>query len=138
MVMSKAILTEASHYRDIIELGLCMFIHDVVNDVQFSFSTGTDFAAFINLKEHGAEVKVMPRENLRVCYFIRVISENIKPRTLANAWREGFLKRCAITQEYYEKHSGDICSYDATERNKQYKKNLDSALKKWKEFCRPT
>ena len=137
--MSKPILFETSVYRDIIELGLCMFIHQLCDGNQFSETAGTDFASFINLKTdtdaQGKKITVLPKQNLRVCYLIRAVSETISSKELAAKWRRMFLKSCEISHEYYYKHNADLCSYTATDSNKEYRKDVDNAIVRWRELC---
>ena len=60
--MSGSQLLETAKWRDVVELGLCMAIHDVCNDSQFENCTPLDFANFLNIRE-GAKFKAaLPEE----------------------------------------------------------------------------
>ncbi len=43
------LLQETSGCIDIVDLALCLFIHEVCNDCQFEHVSGSDFAYFMNL-----------------------------------------------------------------------------------------
>ena len=58
--MSRSLLLETAKWRDVVELGLCMAIHDVCNDSQFENCTPLDFANFLNVREEAKAVAVMP------------------------------------------------------------------------------
>lgn len=49
--MNGGLLLETAKWRDVVELGLCMAIHDVCNDSQFENCTPLDFANFLNVRE---------------------------------------------------------------------------------------
>ena len=65
--MSGSQLLETAKWRDVVELGLCMAIHDVCNDSQFENCTPLDFANFLNVREVTKSIAVLPKEKLRVC-----------------------------------------------------------------------
>lgn len=126
------VLLETSKWRDVVELGLCMAIHDVCNDIQFEHCTPLDFANFLNVREGTKAIAVMPREKLRVCYMVHAVALNISPRKEASAWSSLFLERCGIAKSYYDKHRTDICADHATDDNKNYRNSIDAAINEWR------
>ena len=60
--MSGSQLLETAKWRDVVELGLCMAIHDVCNDSQFENCTPLDFANFLNVREVTKSIAVAERE----------------------------------------------------------------------------
>lgn len=130
--MSGPLLLETAKWRDVVELGLCMAIHDVCNDSQFEDCTPLDFANFLNVREEAKAIAVVPKERLRVCYMVYAVAQNITPRKEALIWSELFLRRCGINKSYYDKHRTDICADYATEDNKNYRKSIDEAIHGWR------
>ena len=130
--MSSPVLLETAKWRDVVELGLCMAIHDVCNDRQFENSTPLDFANFLNVRTEAKDIAVMPKERLRVCYMIYAVARNIAPRKEAGIWVSLFLGRCGIPKTYYDKHRTDIRSPYATSDNKEYRESIDGALAGWR------
>lgn len=99
--MSNPVLLETARRRDVVELGLCMAIHDVCNDNQFENCTPLDFANFLNVREETKAIAVVPKERLRVCYMVYAVAQNITPRKEASAWASLFLERCDIPKSYH-------------------------------------
>lgn len=130
--MSGPLLLETAKWRDVVELGLCMAIHDVCNDSQFEDCTPLDFANFLNVREEAKTISVVPKEKLRVCYMVYAVAQNITPRKEAGIWTSLFLERCGIAKSYYDKHRTDICADYATEDNKNYRKSIDEAINGWR------
>lgn len=127
--MSDGILfKETSAWMDTVDLALCLFIYDVCNDAQFGYMSGSDFVNFMNLKPTVQHVTVRPKENLRVCYMVMSVSQNIKPRERGRQWAEEFLQRCGISKSYYDKHRNDVCGKGTTKENQEYRKSIDKAI----------
>lgn len=84
--MNGGLLLETAKWRDVVELGLCMAIHDVCNDSQFENCTPLDFANFLNVREEAKSIAVLPKEKLRVCYMVFAVASNISPRKEAETW----------------------------------------------------
>ena len=125
-------MLETAKWRDVVELGLCMAIHDVCNDSQFENCTPLDFANFLNVREEAKSIAVLPKEKLRVCYMVFAVARNISPRKEAETWARLFLQRCDIAKSYYDKHRSDICADHATEDNQNYRKSIDEAIEEWR------
>jgi len=130
--MNSPVLLETAKWRDVVELGLCMAIHDVCNDNQFENCTPLDFANFLNVREETKPIAVLPKERLRVCYMVYAVAQNITPRKEASAWALLFLERCGIAKSYYDKHRTDICADYATKDNRNYRKSIDEAINEWR------
>ena len=124
--MSGSQLLETAKWRDVVELGLCMAIHDVCNDSQFENCTPLDFANFLNVREVTKSIAVLPKEKLFA------VARNISPRNEAETWTRLFLQRCGIARSYYDKHRSDICADYATEDNQNYRKSIDGAIEGWR------
>lgn len=122
------ILQNTLQYQDIVGLPICMYIHNVCNDRQFHACSGSDFAAFLNLKPNGDTVTVRAKERLRVCYMISAIAETIYPREQGRQWAETVAKQCGITLAYYNSHRSDVRSISATKDNQNYCKTIDAAI----------
>lgn len=122
------LLQETSGCIDIVDLALCLFIHEVCNDCQFEHVSGSDFAYFMNLKLTGRAVAVRPKENLRVCYMVFSVSQTIRPRERGKLWAEEFLKRCGISKSYYDKHRGDVCGKGTTKENRNFRESIDKVV----------
>lgn len=122
------ILRETASWVDIVDLGLCLFIYDTCNDRQFRHVTGSDFVNFMNLKPTSRPVQTVYKEKLRVCYMVFAVSRSIRPNERGRLWTEAFLKNCGISVDYYNKHRCDVCSDGTTDRNKQYRKDIDRAI----------
>lgn len=130
------LLQETSGCIDIVDLALCLFIHEVCNDCQFEHVSGSDFAYFMNLKLTGRAVAVRPKENLRVCYMVLSVSQTVRPRERGKQWAEDFLQRCGISKSYYDKHRNDVCAQGATRENREYRKSIDRAIEKARQLNR--
>ena len=130
------LLRETSEWIDIVDLALCLFIHEVCNDYQFEYLSGSDFACFLNLKPTERAVTVRPKENLRVCYMVFSVSQTIKPRERGRLWAEEFLKRCGISKSYYDKHRSDVCGRGATGENRDFRKAIDKAVENARRLTR--
>ncbi len=123
---------------DTVDLALCLFIYEVCNDAQFWYMSGSDFVNFINLKPTAQPVTVRPKENLRVCYMVMSVSQNIKPRERGKQWVEEFLQRCGISKTYYDKHRNDVCGKGTTKENREYRKSIDKAIENARKLkCAP-
>lgn len=130
--MNGSQLFETAKWRDVVELGLCMAIHDVCNDSQFENCTPLDFANFLNVREATKSIAVLPKEKLRVCYMVYAVAQNISPRSEAETWTRLFLQQCGIARTYYDKHRSDICADYATGDNQNYRKSIDEAIEIWR------
>ncbi len=129
---------ETSAWMDTVDLALCLFIYEVCNEAQFGYMSGSDFVNFMNLKPTVQPVTVRPKENLRVCYMVMSVSQNIKPRERGKQWAEEFLKRCGISKSYYDKHRNDVCGKGTTKENREYRKSIDKAIENARKLkCAP-
>ena len=129
---------DTSAWMDTVDLALCLFIYEVCNDVQFGHMSGSDFVNFMNLKPTAQPVYVRPKENLRICYMVMSVSQNIKPRERGKQWAEEFLRRCGISKSYYDKHRNDVCGKGATKENQEYRKSIDKAIENARKLkCAP-
>ncbi len=128
------LLQETSGCIDIVNLSMCLFIHEVCNDCQFECVSGSDFAYFMNLKPTGHAVAVRPKENLRVCYMVFSVSQTIRPRERGRLWAKEFLKRCGISKSYYDKHRSDVCAQGATKENRDFRESIDKAIENAKQL----
>lgn len=122
------LLRETALLMDIVDLGLCLFVYEVCNDRQFRYLSGSDFVNFMNLKPTSRPVRLVSKENLRICYMVFAVSQTIKPHERGKLWAEEMLKNCGISTEYYNKHRSDICGEGTTERNKSFRKSIDRAI----------
>lgn len=122
------VLRETAAWTDTVGLALCLFIHEVCNERQFHFVSGSDFVNFMNLKPTSRPVTVRPKENLRVCYMVLSVAQTIRPMERGRLWAEEFLKGCGISKTYYDKHRSDLCGDGATEENRRYRMSIDEAI----------
>lgn len=136
--MRKVLLTETERLRDTVPLGLCMAVHGVCNDRQFTFSTQLGFSNFMNIKSEKGAVSVIPKEKLRVCYMVYAVSRHISPRSHADEWVSLFLEMCGISRSYYDKHRSDVLSDGATDANREYRVAIDGAIGLWHSMTRHT
>ena len=122
------LLQETSAWMDTGDLALCLFIHEVCNDHQFEFVSGSDFVNCMNLNPTSRPVTVRAKEYLRVCYMVFSVSQTIKPRERGRLWAEELLKNCGISKSYYDKHRSDVCNNGTTRENREYRKSVDKAI----------
>ncbi len=137
--MNDGILFKETYaWMDTVGLALCLFIYEVCNDAQFAYMSGSDFVNFMNLKPTAQPVTVRPKENLRVCYMVMSVSQNIKPRERGKQWAEEFLQCCSISKSYYDKHRNDVCGKGTTKENREYRKSIDKAIENARKLkCAP-
>lgn len=128
--MSKPVLLEALKLQDIIDLGLCMLIYNIVNDNILEFTVGTEFANSINLRSKSS-LKVKDRKQLQALYLIRALSETIRPHSHAEEWIKNILKSMEIEPKYYESHSMDFYREELPRKNKEFKTSIDKAIEFW-------
>lgn len=100
-------------YSDVINLKLCYELHRLCNGKQFESLPGSEFANFINLRKTSRCVNVKPREGLRVCYLIYMLSKHTIDSSMSQEWREKMLDLCNISESYYKSHYKDAENSDA-------------------------
>ncbi|MCC8039072.1 MAG: hypothetical protein LIP02_13220 [Bacteroidales bacterium] len=117
--------------EDYLDLAICMYLYEEVNDIQFHYTNAGDFVNFMNLRP--TNEKVIPRagEKLRIGYMAEKISQTIHPRAIGQEWFKNFLKQCGFTLKYYQGHRSEIMDDDyAYEHNLEFKKSIEKAISK--------
>lgn len=124
------LLKEVAKLRDIVDLGICSYIYQACNGVQFRNMPASDFIYFLNLKLPKDNVCPLPREKQRICYMVYAVACTITPANFAQHWVQCILELCDISLEYYDKHHKDVVSISASKKNKEYCKLIDDAIKR--------
>ncbi len=92
---------------DVIDLGVCYRLHRLCNGKQFNTVPGTVFANFINLRNVEQPIYVKPRQKLKVCFLIYLLSVNINDDSISEDWKDSLLAKCGISKSYYASHYKD-------------------------------
>ncbi len=122
---------ELAKLVDYLDLAICLYLYEEVNDVQFHYVNNGDFVNFMNLRPTNEPVIPRAGEKLRIGYMAEKISQTIHPRATGQEWFKNFLKQCGITLKYYQGHRSEIMDDDyAYDHNVEFKKSIEKAISK--------
>ena len=100
-------LEEEQH--EYFNMKLLSLIHEVCVGEQFEDITAPDFYACMNLHPCKCRLKIKPREKVRVCYLIFLMSNRL-PKQEREKWKEDILKHLDIEEGYYKSKYRDPVS----------------------------
>ena len=118
--MKKSLLQNTIKLYDTVEIGLCLAIYEICNDILFEFRTPLEFAVMLNMQDPAQKIEVKPFQKLRVGYMAKVIKEKISPQRVAEEWHNMFLEKCGIKPNYFSRHQSDFCGETGSEDNKEF------------------
>ena len=129
--MKKIFLPNTIKLHDTVEIGLCMAIYELCNDILFEYHTPLEFAVLLNMRDNMQKITVKPLQKLRVGYLAKAIKELITPQKTAEQWHNLFLERCGIKPNYFSRHQSDFCGETGSKDNKLFVENLQEAIREW-------
>ena len=129
--MKKSLLQNTIKLYDTVEIGLCLAIYEICNDILFEYRTPLEFAVMLNMQDPAQKIEVKPFQKLRVGYMAKVIKEKISPQRVAEEWHNMFLEKCGIKPNYFSRHQSDFCGETGSEDNKEFVEDLQDAVRGW-------
>ncbi len=91
---------------------------------QFEEISTKDFYANINLQPCGCLLKIKPREKIRVCYLIFLMSERL-PKQERDEWKNDILKLLGIEESYYKSKYKEPVSDFPSDSNQKFAREMD-------------
>lgn len=87
--------------QEYFSMKLLSLIHEVCEGEQFEEISAPDFYANMNLHPCNCKLKIKPREKIRVCYLIFLMSEKLSKQD-RDKWKDRILKLLDIDDSYYK------------------------------------
>lgn len=103
---------------------LLSLIHEVCVGEQFEEISAPDFYANMNLHPYNCKLKTKPREKIRVCYLIFLMSEKL-PKQDRDKWKAGILKLLDIDDSYYKSKYKEPVSDFPSDSNQNFAKEME-------------
>ena len=103
---------------------LLSLIHEVCIGEQFEEISAPDFYANMNLYPCKCKLKIKPREKIRVCYLIFLMSEKL-PKLDRDKWKDGILKLLDIEESYYKSKYKEPVSDFPSDSNRNFAKEME-------------
>ena len=103
--------------------GIGSVVYELCNGVQFEPMSEKDFYAAMNLQPSATPLKILPRENGRVCYLVYLLSEQL-PKPQREDWRNTMLDRLDISLPFYSSKYKEPVSDFPSEANQEFAQNL--------------
>lgn len=91
---------------------------------QFEEISTKDFYANMNLQPCGCLLKIKPREKIRVCYLIFLMSERL-PKQERDEWKNDILKLLGIEESYYKSKYKEPVSDFPSDSNQKFAREMD-------------
>ena len=129
--MKKSLLQNTIKLYDTVEIGLCLAIYEICNDILFEFRPPLEFAVMLNMQGRAQKIEVKPFQKLQVGYMAKVIKEKISPQRVAEEWHNMFLEKYGIKPNYFSRHQSDFCGETGSEDNKEFVEDLQDAVRGW-------
>ncbi len=103
---------------------LLSLIHEACVGEQFEEISAPDFYANMNLQSCNCKLKTKPREKIRVCYLIFLMSEKL-PKQDRDKWKAGMLKLLDIDDSYYKSKNKEPVSDFPSDSNQKFAKEME-------------
>ena len=120
--ISRQDATEERHEH--FSMKLLSLIHEMCAGKQFEEISALDFYANMNLQPCNYKLRIKPREKIRVCYLIFLMSEKL-PKQDREEWKDGILKLLDIDDNYYKSKYKDPVSYFPSDSNKNFAQEME-------------
>ena len=103
---------------------LLSLIHEICVREQFEEISALDFYANMSLHPCNCKLRTKPREKIRVCYLIFLMSEKL-PKQGKEKWKAGILKLLGIDDSYYKSKYKEPVSDFPSDSNQKFAKEME-------------
>ena len=110
--------------QEYFSMKLLSLIHEVCEGEQFEEISAPDFYANMNLHPCNYKLKIKPREKIRVCYLIFLMSEKLSKQN-RDKWKDGILKLLDIDDSYYKSKYKEPVSDFPSDSNQNFAKEME-------------
>ena len=107
---------------------LLSLVHTTCVGEQFENISEYDFYACMNLRPGKCKLKIKPREKIRVCYLIFLMSEQLHKLDREN-WKKNILKMLDIEENYYKSKYKEPVSDFPSDSNQKFAKEMDAIFR---------
>ena len=114
----------ADEQQEHFSMKLLSLIHEVCIGEQFEEISAPDFYANMNLHPCNCKLKIKPREKIRVCYLIFLMSEKLSKQD-RDKWKAGILKLLDIDDSYYKSKYKEPVSDFPSDSNQNFAKEME-------------
>ena len=114
----------ADEQQEYFSMKLLSLIHEVCVGEQFEEISAPDFYANMNLHPCNCKLRIKPREKIRVCYLIFLMSEKL-PKQDRDKWKAGILKLLNIDDSYYKSKYKEPVSDFPSDSNQNFAKEME-------------
>ena len=110
--------------QEYFSMKLLSLIHEICVGEQFEEISVLDFYANMNLHPCNCKLRTKPREKIRVCYLIFLMSEKL-PKQDKEKWKAGILKLLGIDDSYYKSKYKEPVSDFPSDSNQNFAKEME-------------
>ena len=110
--------------QEYFSMKLLSLIHEVCIGEQFEEISAPDFYANMNLHPCNCKLKIKPREKIRVCYLIYLMSEKLSKQD-RDKWKDRILKLLDIDDSYYKSKYKEPVSDFPSDSNQNFAKEME-------------
>lgn len=110
--------------QEYFSMKLLSLIHEVCKGEQFEEISTPDFYANMNLHPCNCKLKIKPREKIRVCYLIFLMSEKLSKQD-RDKWKDRILKLLDIDDSYYKSKYKEPVSDFPSDSNQNFAKEME-------------
>ena len=110
--------------QEYFSMKLLSLIHEVCEGEQFEEISAPDFYANMNLHPCNCKLKIKPREKIRVCYLIFLMSEKLSKQD-RDKWKDRILKLLDIDDSYYKSKYKEPVSDFPSDSNQNFAKEME-------------
>ena len=114
----------ADEQHEYFSMKLLSLIHEVCVGEQFEEISAPDFYANMNLQPCNCKLKIKPREKIRVCYLIFLMSEKLSKQD-KDKWKAGILELLGIDDSYYKSKYKEPVSDFPSDSNQKFAKEME-------------
>ena len=114
----------ADEQQEYFSMKLLSLIHEVCVGEQFEEISAPDFYANMNLHPCNCKLRIKPREKIRVCYLIFLMSEKLSKQD-KDTWKAGILKLLDIDDSYYKSKYKEPVSDFPSDSNQKFAKEME-------------
>ena len=117
-----------SEENEYLDMKLLSIIHEICVGEQFEEISAPDFYANMNLHPCGYILKIKPREKIRICYLIFLMSERV-PKQDRDKWKNSILKLLDIDENYYKSKYKEPVSDFPSDSNRKFAREMDAIFR---------
>ena len=110
--------------QEYFSMKLLSLIHEVCIGEQFEEISALDFYANMNLHPCNCKLKIKPREKIRICYLIFLMSEKLSKQD-RDKWKDRILKLLDIDDSYYKSKYKEPVSDFPSDSNQNFAKEME-------------